>query len=141
MSTLVQQLLTIASVVIGAATSFAATSLVERSRWKRSQSARWDEKRLAAYSEYGNAVKASVRLCYRIAAAKNFVTASHPLELQAGMNELAEAESERAAKWETVLLLGEPATISAARSWHESVRRLERVAGMRRQDGTSQVLA
>lgn len=125
MSAVTQQVLTIASVVVGVLASFVATSLTERARWKRSQSARWDEKRLTAYSEYGNAVKASVRLCYRIAAARNLVPTSQPIEMQAGLSALAEAENERAARWETVLLLGEPLTISAARKWHEAVWKLE----------------
>ncbi|MFC4471593.1 hypothetical protein ACFPH6_45095 [Streptomyces xiangluensis] len=125
MSALTQQILTIASVVVGVLASFVATSLTERSRWKRSQAARWDEKRLTAYAEYGNAVKLGVRLCYRIAAARNLVPTSQPIEIQDGLSALAEAENERTARWETVLLLGEPATILTARKWHEAVWKLE----------------
>jgi hypothetical protein len=125
MSALTQQILTIASVVVGVLASFVATSLTERSRWKRAQSTRWDEKRLTAYAEYGNAIKSSVRLCYRIAATRSLVPTSQPIDVQAGLNALAEAENERAARWETVLLVGEPATISAARKWHEAVWKLE----------------
>ncbi|WP_326785242.1 hypothetical protein [Streptomyces sp. NBC_00151] len=125
MSVIAQQILTIASVLVGALASFMATSLTEHARWKRLQLARWDEKRLAAYADYSNAVKTSVRLCYRMAAARNLVPTSHPIEIPMALNALAEAESERTAKWETVLLLGEPATIMAARKWHEAVWQLE----------------
>jgi hypothetical protein len=48
-----------------------------------------------------------------------------------------EAETERALSWETVLLLGEPATIAAARAWHEQAWRLER---MLREDQPDQAL-
>jgi hypothetical protein len=135
MNALVQQILTLAAVLFGASTSFAATSLTERSRWKRSQSARWDDRRLVAYSEYANAVKVLVRVCYRIAIAKGFITPGQPIEIESGLNALTDAENERAVKWETVLLLGEPGTISAARTWHESVWKLELIIGEEGADG------
>ncbi|MEU5532366.1 hypothetical protein [Streptomyces sp. NPDC020362] len=125
MNAVLQQVLTIIGVLAGVVASYGAATMTERSKWKRSQSTRWDEKRLTAYSEYANAVKLSVRVCYRIAAGRNLVPAGQPIDPEAGVIALAEIENERAAKWETVLLLGEPATISAARTWHESVWRLE----------------
>jgi hypothetical protein len=41
---------------------------------------------------------------------------------------LASAEDERTIKWETVLLLGTDMTVVAARAWHESATRLQRIA-------------
>src|SRR5438270_1656456 len=118
-------MLTIAGVLLGSAGTFIATSTTERTRWRRAQSARWDDRRLIAYVEYANAVKHMVRLCRRIAETKNLLTTGQPIDLDSADIALAEAETERALKWETVLLLGEPATISAARAWHEQVWRLE----------------
>lgn len=135
MNALVQQILTLAAVLLGASASFAVTSLTERSRWRRSQSARWDDKRLMAYSEYANAVKVIVRLCYRIAVAKGLVAPGQPIEIESGLNALANAENERAVKWETVLLLGEPGTISAARTWHEGAWKLEFILREQSADG------
>ena len=99
--------------------------MTERTRWQRAQSTRWDDKRLAAYADFANAVKRAVRLSRRIAETKNLLTTGRPIELDSAFAAIAEAETERAIKWETVLLLGEPATIAAGRDWYEQVWRLE----------------
>ncbi|MFC0430793.1 hypothetical protein [Kutzneria buriramensis] len=44
------------------------------------------------------------------------------------MPALALAEEDRTMKWEAVLLLGTAQTVVAARTWHESVFRLQRIA-------------
>ncbi|HKS48035.1 MAG TPA: hypothetical protein VJT49_23570 [Amycolatopsis sp.] len=137
MNPIVAQVLTIAGVLLGSAATFIATTTIERIRWRRTQSTRWDDKRLMAYTEYANAVKRSVRLCRRIAETRNLLTTGQPIDLDAAFAELAEAETERALKWETVLLLGDPATISAARAWHEQVWRLERILHEDSPDKTS----
>jgi hypothetical protein len=122
---IVAQALTIAGVLLGSATTFVVTSTTERTRWRRTQSARWDDKRLLAYSEYANAVKHMVRLCRRIAETKDLLSTGQPTDLDSAFAALAEAETQRATRWETVLLLGEPPTISAARAWSEQVWQLE----------------
>lgn len=124
---IVAQVLTIAGVLLGSAATFVVTSTTERARWRRAQSARWDDKRLAAYSEYANAVKRMVRLCRRIAETKGLLSTGQAIDLDTAFTALGEAETQRAAQWETVLLLGEPATISAARTWSEQVWRLEHI--------------
>lgn len=134
MNPIVAQVLTIAGVLLGSSATFIATSMTERTRWRRTHSARWDDKRLVAYAEYANAVKRAVRLCRRIAETKNLLTTGQPIELDSGFAAIAEAETERAIKWETVLLLGEPATISAGRAWHEQVWRLEAILRKEDQD-------
>lgn len=137
MNPIVAQVLTIAGVLLGSAATFIVTTTTERIRWRRTQFARWDDKRLMAYTEYANAVKRSVRLCRRIAETRNLLTTGQPIDLDAAFAEAAEAETERALKWETVLLLGDPATISAARAWHEQVWRLERILHEDSPDETS----
>lgn len=127
MNSIVTQVLTIAGVLLGAGATFVATTTTERTRWRRTQSSRWDDKRLMAYTEYANAVKRSVRLCRRIAETKHLLATGQPIDLDAAFAGLADAETERALKWETVLLLGDPAAISAARAWHEQAWRLERI--------------
>jgi hypothetical protein len=124
---IVAQALTIAGVLLGSAATFIVTSATERARWRRAQDARWDDKRLIAYTEYANAVKQMVRLCRRIAETKSLLPTGQPIDLDAAFTAIAEAETERALKWETVLLLGEPSTIDAARTWHEQVWRLEHI--------------
>ena len=127
MNPIVAQALTIAGVLLGSAATFFVTSLTERTRWQRAQSARWDDKRLVAYSEHANAVKHMVRLCRRIAETKSLLSTGQPIDLDSAFAALGEAETQRAAKWEPVLLLGEPTTISAARAWYEQVWQLERI--------------
>lgn len=127
MNPIVAQALTIAGVLLGSAATFIVTSATERTRWQRAQSARWDDKRLLAYSEFANAVKHMVRLCRRIAETKRLLPTGQPIDLKAAFAEFAEGETQRALKWETVLLLGEPSTIAAARTWYEQVWRLEHI--------------
>ena len=127
MNPIVAQVLTIAGVLLGSAATFVVTSTTERTRWRRAQSARWDDKRLLAYSEYANAVKHMVRLCRRIAETRGLLSTGQPIDLDSAFAALADAETRRAAQWETVLLLGEPTTISAARAWSEQVWRLEHI--------------
>ncbi|MEO6089220.1 MAG: hypothetical protein ABIQ18_39515 [Umezawaea sp.] len=127
MNPIAAQVLTIAGVLLGSAATFAFTSATERARWRRTQSSRWDDKRLLAYSEYANAVKHMVRLCRRIAETKGLLSTGQPVDLDSAFAAFAEGETERAARWETVLLLGEPKTISAARAWSEQVWQLEHI--------------
>lgn len=127
MNSIVVQALTIAGVLLGSAATFVVTSTTERTRWRRARSARWDDRRLAAYSEYANAVKQMVRLCRRIAETKGLLSTGQPIDLEAAFAALADAETERAAQWETVLLLGEPTTISAVQAWSEQVWQLEHI--------------
>ncbi len=127
MNPIVAQALTIAGVLLGSAATFFVTSATERTRWRRAQSARWDDKRLLAYSEFANAVKHMVRLCRRIAETRGLLPTGQPIDLTSAFADFAEGETQRALKWETVMLLGEPTTISAARTWYEQVWRLERI--------------
>lgn len=127
MNPIVAQALTIAGVLLGSAATFIVTSTTERTRWRRARSARWDDKRLVAYSEYANAVKHMVRLCRRIAETKGLLPTGQPIDLDSAFTALADAETQRAAQWETLLLLGEPTTISAAQAWSEQVWRLEHI--------------
>ncbi|RSM36091.1 hypothetical protein DMA12_41670 [Amycolatopsis balhimycina DSM 5908] len=131
MQAFLQQLPALIGVVIGALASFAATSAAERSRWRRTQSVRWDERRLTAYAEYASAVKKVISLSVRIAAHRGIHPDIDALPPEEGLPALAAAEEERTVKWETVLLLGTGSTVVAARAWHESAFRLQRIASGR----------
>jgi hypothetical protein len=131
---LVEQLPALIGVMVGAGGSYAATMLNERSRWRRDRQVRWDERRLNAYMEYGDAVKRCYVLACRITAARGFQSPMLPLDPEAGIPELEEASAERARKWEAVLLLGDPATVKAAREWHQIIWHLQAYAYGRRAD-------
>ncbi|MEU5897581.1 MULTISPECIES: hypothetical protein [Streptomyces] len=122
---LVDQLPALMGVVIGTLGSYAVQSLTERRRWTRQREERWDEKRFETYGRYGNALKSQLRVAQRIGAALGAPDTADPLEPAEGLPLLAEAESHRATEWESVLLVGDAATIAAARRWHEMVWTIE----------------
>lgn len=75
------QLATLLAVALGAVLSMAATMVVEKARWRREQSVRWDERRLSAYAEYAHAVKELAHRYRRIAVAKGIAASgAAPLE-------------------------------------------------------------
>ncbi|WP_253808223.1 hypothetical protein [Nocardia amikacinitolerans] len=122
-SPIVQPLVTLAGVLLGAAATFTATAVAERAKWRRSQDALWDDRRLTAYGEYANALKEYVQLVYRLSATRGYPATAQPIDLEEGLAALATVDSERTVKWEAVLLLGSPRAVAAARSWHEAAWR------------------
>lgn len=119
-SPIVQQLLTLLGVVLGAGATFTATTFAERAKWRRSQDTRWDERRLTAYTEYANALKRYVQIAYRMAATQGYPTAADPIDLEVGAQALTDANVDRSVRWETVLLLGSPSAVQAGRAWHQA---------------------
>lgn len=122
---LADQLPALIGVVVGSVGSYAAQSLTERRKWRIQKLERWDEKRFETYSRYGNVLKAQLRIAQRIGAALGYADVTDPLEPERGFADLAEAESHRAAEWESMLLVGDGPTIAAARTWHEAVWTIE----------------
>ncbi len=123
-----QQLPALIGVLLGAASTFVATTVTERARWRRDQSVRWDAERLTAYSEYAHAVKKKITIAVQIAARRGVHPNVDWVPSDDGAEALAAAEEERTTKWERVLLLGSDEAVMAAREWHNSVFVLERVA-------------
>ncbi|QLY34072.1 hypothetical protein H0264_02375 [Nocardia huaxiensis] len=105
---------------MGAGSTFVATMMTERAKWRRSHDTRWDEKRLAAYSEYANALKQCMDLSFRLAAARGYPAVALPIDIDAGLRALAEAETEKTVKWEALLLLGSPQAVASAREWNRA---------------------
>ncbi|WP_239091760.1 hypothetical protein [Streptomyces sp. SID14478] len=122
---LADQLPAMIGVVVGSAGSYVAQSLTERRKWKRQRVERWDEKRFDTYSRYGNVLKAQLRVAQRVGAAMGYADVTDPLDPDQGFPLMAEAESLRAAEWESMLLVGDAPTIAAARKWHEAVWTIE----------------
>lgn len=126
---MLSQVLVLAGVVIGALASYLTTAATERARWKRDLDSRWDSRRVEAYASYAQAVKDIISISSRIAAGKGFVSNLRPLiPTEENLELLASAAAKRTLAWETVLLLGDTGTVTAARNWHEAVWRLERFA-------------
>lgn len=110
------QLFTLIGVLVGAVASYVGGALMERSRWRRQLSTRWDERRLECYLRFADAIKRFTSLAGRLAAGKGLFDLPEPLAREAGLELLAEAELERGYAFEAVLLMGDAESISAARS-------------------------
>ncbi|MFX0576896.1 hypothetical protein [Nocardia nepalensis] len=67
-------------------------------------------------------------LVSRVAASHGYPTIIHPIDVEAGLREMAEAEADRTVKWEAVLLLGSPQAVEAGRRWHKAVVEMSWVA-------------
>ncbi|MFJ9822183.1 hypothetical protein ACIRU3_44555 [Streptomyces sp. NPDC101151] len=123
------QILPLAGVAVGAATSFLVTSLNERTKWRREQLVRWDAQRLTAYAEYAHAVKDLAYQYRRIAVARGLTAGPHPLEpTPEVLDRLGDAEVHRTALSETLLLLGDRGTIGAVKRMNQYLWQLERLA-------------
>jgi hypothetical protein len=121
----VQQLVTILGVLAGAVASFTATSLIERSKWKRAHVVRWDERRLSAYVAYANAVKRMNHLSLRLAATRDLHPGPAVIDIDDGLQQLAVAEADRGETWEAVRLLGGSDVVAAGEQLNRAAWRLE----------------
>ncbi|MEU9510485.1 hypothetical protein AB0D32_29875 [Micromonospora sp. NPDC048170] len=128
MESVVAQLPALIGVLIGAIGTIVATSVADRTRWKRNQSIRWDDRRLDAYVEFGRVVKEIHAIAVRILASERPNSRGHRIDREEGLARLAEADVRRTLAWESVLLLGDASTVSAARDWRDAVWGIERAA-------------
>ena len=125
---LLTQLPALLGVLVGTVGTILATSLADRARWRRSQSVRWDERRLDAYVDYAHALKESHAVALRLTADHRPGSRSHPIDREEGLVRLAEADARRAIVWENLLLLGDEPTVAAAASWRDAIWQVERLA-------------
>ena len=117
MAAFLQQLPALIGVVIGALGSYLAVVRGDRARFRREREARWEERRLAAYVDYAQALKRSVTLTYQVASHLGNDPHPHPLSLHEAEPQLAEAMAARDPAWEALLLLGSPDVVEMARAW------------------------
>ncbi|MFD5633086.1 hypothetical protein ACFWJM_02875 [Streptomyces sp. NPDC127077] len=126
MSAFLQQLPALMGVVIGALGSYLALVRSDRERFKRDRAGRWEERRLAVYSEYARSLKKSVTLTYRVAAHLGNDPHPHPLTLAEAEPLLARATDDRDPPGEALLMLGSRAVVDRARVWVTVVMEMER---------------
>ena len=112
MSGFTQVLSTLTAVAVGALATYLAGAATERTRWRRERSARWDDRRAQAYADYARAVKNVHVQCMRAHGLRRKGTGARAAYEEA-LTELERLTDDRTAKWETVLLLGDPETIEA----------------------------
>jgi hypothetical protein len=94
---IVQQLPVLTGVVIGALASYLVSSATERAQWRRQQAARWDDKRIQVYADYGYSVKNVYIACLRIVENRGLNTKSVPTDPQV-FGEFERLATERTAK-------------------------------------------
>jgi hypothetical protein len=128
MAGFVQQLPALLGVIVGVLASYLAGTVAERGRWRRQQEVRWDERRIAAYTEYAHAVKKVIAVSVRLAAQRGIYPDDDVISPEYRIADLGVAEDERTIKWEAVLMLGSDLVVVAGRDWHQSVFRLMRLA-------------
>ncbi|WP_157535980.1 hypothetical protein [Microbacterium sp. Root166] len=114
----VQGFITVAAVAVGAFGTYLATKGVERSRWEREQSTRWHDQRIVAYTEYSASVKKVITRSRSILGELGLNPTLVRLTRATGIPLLELDEIDRTQKFESVMLLGGPEVIAAARAWH-----------------------
>ncbi|MFG1919419.1 hypothetical protein [Micromonospora sp. NPDC048898] len=128
MESVLTQLPALLGVLIGTVGTMVATTVTERARWRRSQTVRWDERRLDAYADFTRAVKEIHLLSLGLLRAHRPGSRAPVLDREEGLSRLAEADVRHTLTWEAVLLLGDATTVRAASTWRSAVRRLEQAA-------------
>ncbi|MDG4765434.1 hypothetical protein O7632_15210 [Solwaraspora sp. WMMD406] len=122
---LLDHLPTILAVAVGGVLTYVGTGLTERSRWRRELGVRWDERRLAAYTEFAATAKRIALLSSRVLACRGLITSISPIGRDEGLALLGQAESDRSVRFESILLLADGPTITAAQALTETLWRLE----------------
>ncbi|MFI6938573.1 hypothetical protein ACIBI4_04825 [Streptomyces sp. NPDC050418] len=126
---LAAQVLPLVGVAVGAVVSLAVSAINERTRWRRQQSVRWDERRLNAYAEYAHAVKELSSHYKALAIARGLTSGYTPLEETDDLlRELTAAEVRRSALAETLWLLGDVDSNTAAVKLNHALWHLEWLA-------------
>jgi hypothetical protein len=117
MSAFLSQLPALLGVVVGALGSYLAIVRSDGARFRRERDARWEERRLAVYTDYARAVKQTVTLTYRVAAHLGNDPHPHPLSPEDAEPLLAEATVGRDPVGEALLMLGSTEVVERARAW------------------------
>ncbi|MFF1378010.1 hypothetical protein [Streptomyces sp. NPDC058308] len=122
----IQQLPALLGVIIGALGSYVAITRGDRIRFRREQAARWEERRLAVYTEYARVLRQTVSLTYRVAAHLGNDPHPHPLSPEEAVPHLTQAAEARDPAGEALLMLGAPEVVDEARAWVLLVIEMER---------------
>lgn len=117
------QIITIIGVLLGAVTSFIATTLAERAKFRQGMATRWDERKLDTYVEYVACVKEASRAARRALEARE--RGEDPSEALA---EMEAVEARRSILFEALVLLAEDTAASAAAHANERLWALLRCA-------------
>ncbi|MGX1975445.1 hypothetical protein [Streptomyces kronopolitis] len=118
------QLVTIAAVLLGALSTHLTTWFMERSRKKHERSVRWDERKLAAYENYIDVVRACIFLSVQLYEAREGLRESDQTERET-LTELHDAARLRGRAFERIMLLAGDNVIEAAHKLNEVALQLD----------------
>ncbi|RSN23304.1 hypothetical protein DMC61_31875 [Amycolatopsis sp. WAC 04169] len=128
---MVSQIVTLAGVLIGALTSYFATTMTERGKHRRALATRWDERKLAAYIEFATTVKEAAD------AARTAREAPEKSDLRReALAEMEQVERRRSTAFEALVLLAAPSAIEAAKAVNQVVWEIEIAARAGKTDPT-----
>ncbi|PBC72152.1 hypothetical protein BX265_6773 [Streptomyces sp. TLI_235] len=115
----ITQLVTIAAVLLGSLSTYAANQLVERSKRRETLRVRWDEKKLDAYAEYIGMVRSVIHanvLLYEVREGiRTLPRSEHDLTM-----DLTDAGAAQAVAFERLMLLAGDAVVDAAHAVQEA---------------------
>ncbi|MCO1594875.1 hypothetical protein M8C17_06810 [Micromonospora sp. RHAY321] len=94
-------------VLVGPIGTIVATSVADRTRWKRNQTVRWDDRRLDAYVEFAQVLKEIHAVAVRMLASERPNSRGHHIDREAGLARLADADVRHTLAWESVLVARE----------------------------------
>jgi hypothetical protein len=130
------QIITLLGVALGALASFVSTRAIERSRWRREETLRWDSKRLECYGDFSAAMIRFITIEDRIAAKLGLPAVIEPQGGESGLTELAKAEAEVSLYWSQLLILASPEVVTAAQQWRNQAWLAESFARGHRSNAT-----
>ena len=90
--------------------------------WRRNQEIRWDERRIDAYVEYAKTIKKMHMTILGMVEPRLVHNLAEPINREAGLEIIAQAELRRADAWEKMLLLADQSTAQTALRWRDMVR-------------------
>ena len=122
MASVPDQAFTLVGVGLGAIMTYVINFMGERVRFRRDIELRWHERKLDAYINYVNDVKAVHKLARRIAAARGLHDRDIPLEPEEGMADLADAITRRSRSSELLTVFAGAETRAALRTLNDEIR-------------------
>ncbi|MFC3577643.1 hypothetical protein ACFOZ0_31150 [Streptomyces yaanensis] len=116
------QIVTLVGVLIGALTSYLATAIAERAKFRRMMATRWDERKLDTYIEYISCVKEISRAAREALRARD-----RGEDTTAALTEMEAIEAKRSILFESFILLSDEAAANAAHTVNQRAWELLRV--------------
>ncbi|KDQ68450.1 hypothetical protein [Streptomyces sp. NTK 937] len=117
------QIFTLVGVLIGALTSYFATTVAERAKFRRAMATRWDERKLDTYIGYLTCVKQIQRAAMAAGRARE-----QGMDASEALAAMEESENRRSILFETFVLLSNEKAATAAHTVNQRTWDLLRMA-------------